>query len=116
MTVSVCHTTARQDGWEASYHSWRKNTAGTASVQYVLCMDARWGFTKEDAWIATHILGVNFVVWNEGRKCMVDGYAAAVAAATGDLLILNSDDVFPPAKWDTKLFLAIAGKPNVHPD
>jgi hypothetical protein len=34
---------------------------------------------------------------------MVDGYAAACRAATGQVLILNSDDMEPPENWDALL-------------
>src|ERR1035441_8141505 len=92
MTFSIVHTTARPSGWRASYNAWvsqyslmcyaRSNwnnayypirIGDLHNIEYVLCMDRRWGFTAEDA-VEARQLGIN-VVWNNARKCMVDGYA-----------------------------------------
>lgn len=101
---SICHTTARPRGWQESYLSFYRgagSSAGLSSYEYILCMDKRWGFTDSDAlWAAEE--GIT-VVWNEGRKCMVDGYDAAVKASKGDVIILNSDDMRAPLDWGREL-------------
>src|ERR1700677_4660604 len=75
------------------------------SVEYILCVDARWGFDKNNTPISTG--SYLKVVWNEGRKCMVDGFNTAAKASTGQILILVSDDMFPPEGWDELLLDAI---------
>jgi hypothetical protein len=109
MTHSICHTTARPKGWQESHKAWiaahtGKGIAGAgwSDLEYILCMDRRWGFTLKDA-TAARKLDIK-VVWNTGRKCMVDGYSYAAAASTGAVLILNSDDMFPCDRWDEALF------------
>jgi hypothetical protein len=47
------------------------------------------------------------VVENRGRQCCVDGYNVAVEHATGQIIILNSDDMFPPEYWDAALLSLI---------
>lgn len=108
MTFSICHTTARPKGWQESYRAWMAAHSGKGisglgwcDLEYILCMDRRWGFTAEDAHAARKA-GIT-VVWNTVRKCMVDGYSYAVAASHGCVLILNSDDMFPCPNWDEVL-------------
>lgn len=115
---SICHTTARPDQWEKSYRTYIKRAVEPDDVEYVLCTDARWGFKRQAALTAEwqkgdpaiHLEcwemkrdGMNTLVWNDGRKCMVDGYATAVAASTGSIIILGSDDITPPDEWDVRL-------------
>lgn len=101
---SICHTTARTEGWKDSYFAWCMSAVNWSEVEYILCMDVRWGFTPAHAEEARG-LGIR-VVWNVGRKCMVDGYSYAAAASTGAILIMNSDDIFPPHAWDDALSVA----------
>lgn len=42
-----------------------------------------------------------------GRKCSVDGWNTAVKLATGKVLLINSDDMFPCQDWDHKLLEVI---------
>ncbi len=112
---SVCHTTARPQGWQESFWSFINGTEDLfrLNAEYILCMDKRWGFTEADEELAL-IYGVTKVVWNTGRKCMVDGYAPAVQASTGDVIILNSDDMRAPQDWDVGLDDAIGWEGKVH--
>ncbi len=112
-SFSILHTTARREGWKASYDAWYKQGIMCRS-EYVLCMDRRWGFTSEDAEEARK-LDIK-VVWNNGRRCMVDGYSYAAAASTKSVLILNSDDMRPCVEWDWQLSTAICNKTRVDYD
>lgn len=94
---SICHTTARPNAWRNSYEAWRRNCDSWQDVEYVLCVDERWGFPKD-----FHEPGIT-VVWNGKRKCCVDGFNIAAAASTGHVLLVNSDDFFPSEHWDTEL-------------
>jgi len=132
---SICHTTARPGGWQESYRAWIDNADRPDQVEYLLCVDERWGFpalphseffssrfsptaTREQFGyvgspkISADVLDV--AVWNTGRKCLVDGANIACANAFGQILIVNSDDMFPCAGWDTKI-LEAAGKTGTSP-
>jgi hypothetical protein len=93
---SICHTSARPNKWREAFERWHATAAGT--FEYVLCADERWGFER-----CPRIAGPDVVVWNQGRKCAVDGWNTAFYAASGDVLIMAADDFFPPADWDTML-------------
>jgi hypothetical protein len=107
---SICHTTARPNEWRAGYEAWCAAAQSTLLFEYVLCLDERWGFDPQnppDVWRShTHI------VWNQGRKCSVDGWNTAAAAARGQVLILNADDFRPPESWDKKLLEVIPDLKN----
>ena len=123
---SICHTTARPEGWQQSFGAWCGRETGQSraeylgGLEYILCIDRRWGFASEmaqefKAFAASQYPNVDFkVVWNNGRKCMVDGYAFAAAASTGSILILNSDDMFPPKDWDLDLEMQSCCGPHNH--
>ena len=104
--ISICHTTARRDVWHESFLRWMRSAQNPQNVEYVLTMDARWDMDETDRFKALS-LGVDKVVWNNGRMCMVDGYHPAVAVSRGELIVLNSDDVFPPLYWDYHLERAV---------
>ena len=110
---SICHTTARPEGWQDSYRVWMDNAACPETVEYILTVDERWGFTSlpEFHWDPRRgelRKGIDRAVWNTGRKCLVDGANIAAANAFGKILIINSDDFFPVRHWDTKLLAAIS--------
>jgi hypothetical protein len=124
-TFSVTHTTARPAAWRASYAAWISRAVCPAAVEYVLCCDERWGFFRPspdegnelDTWQHERAsfglyrtAPLNHLVWNTGRRCMVDGANIAAAAATGHIIIVNSDDIFPPERWDELVLAALAEK------
>jgi len=102
---SILHTSARPDKWREVYRAWMLKAAHFENVEYVLCIDKRWGFTAKDARDAQEMSVV--VVENEGRRCYVDGVNTAARASSGSILIVNADDQFPCEGWDTRLCEAI---------
>jgi hypothetical protein len=101
---SILHTSARPDTCLSVYRDWAsKAIDGADSYEYILCMDSRWGFTSEHERLAK-AAGVDVVVWNEGRRCYVDGVNTAARASSGSILIVNADDQFACDGWDKKLF------------
>jgi len=114
---SILHTTARPDKWRAVYDDWISKAAHPEQVEYVLCVDERWGFgprvpagsPASNAWPFDRTARPqDRSVWNEGRKCYVDGVNTAARASTGQILIVNADDQFACEKWDTALLDAIS--------
>jgi len=105
---SICHTTARPEGWQKAYREWIEKAAHPEQVEYVLCVDERWGFNLGSTFGSPFEdragSPLNKLVWNEGRKCYVDGVNTACAAATGRILIVNADDQLPCERWDEALY------------
>lgn len=110
---SILHTSARPDKWRAVYDDWMSKAAHPEDVEYVLCVDERWGFPTEecdDDYDSRLALadegmrrGVDQVVYNHGRKCYVDGVNTAAKASTGRILIVNADDQFACEGWDDEI-------------
>ncbi len=127
---SICHTSARPDRWFSIYRDWMSKAVNPERVEYVLCIDARWGFSLETSVYVSmieaypHIQPGKFtLVQNTGRKCYVDGVNIAAAASSGSILIVNADDQFACEQWDKKLLdvavwagAAIAGPFVIEPD
>ena len=97
MRFSICHATARPDGWQESYRAWLSQATQPSQVEYILAVDRDGPFEGYE-----FPEGVR-VVWNEARHCVVDAYNAAASAAQGTVLILGADDMFPCPKWDREL-------------
>jgi hypothetical protein len=77
------------------------------SVEYVLCIDSRWGFSLDPADWTPERLALPYdnlvVVENTGRRCYVEGVNLAARAAGGSILIVNADDQFPCDDWDSHI-------------
>ncbi len=103
---SIVHTSARPDQWRGTYEAWRAAATDAGSFEYILVCDKRWGFTELPE------VPSGRAVWNTGRRCYVDGVNVGAAYATGDMLIVNADDLFPCEEWDLRLaeVLADSGK------
>jgi hypothetical protein len=103
---SILHTSARPDVWRAVYDDWMSKAVRPESVEYVLCIDPRWGFSMDAAKYDTPLDNVRVVV-NDRRRCYVDGVNLAAEESTGDMLIVNADDQFACPDWDYELSMAV---------
>ncbi len=121
-TFSICHTTARPNGWRASYDAWIGEATAPDESQYVLRVDRRWDFDQAWYFNIGHAWELersnNILVFNDSgsRKCSVDGWNEAAKASSGDIMILNSDDMFPCARWDERLLEATGFTNGQHQD
>lgn len=104
---SILHTSARPDKWRAVYDDWMSKCVHPEQVEYVLCVDPRWGFSPEPAEYDSALDNIR-VVQNTMRRCYVDGVNIAAQASTGSILIVNADDQFPCDGWDVALSAAAA--------
>lgn len=118
---SILHTSARPDKWRQIYDAWMKAAVNPERVEYVLCVDERWGFRPGFTGYRAKMectpeqpFGTRFgertgdrVVWNTKRRCYVDGVNTAAQAATGRILIVNADDQWPCDGWDQQLWAEI---------
>lgn len=113
---SILHTSARPDKWREIYDAWLKNADNPDDVEYVLVVDERWGFSHEDTWwehdMERFYASRDRCVWNDRRRCYVDGVNLAAEHSTGEILVVNADDQFPCEHWDTEILKALAARPN----
>ena len=100
---SILHTSARPDKWRAVYDDWMSKAVHPEDVEYVLCIDPRWGFDVTDMSPYDTPLDNIRVVLNNQRRCYVDGVNIAAKASTGSILIVNADDQFACEEWDLVL-------------
>src|ERR1039458_3950313 len=100
---SILHTSARPQAWRAVYDDWMSKAVHPEDVEYVLCIDPRWGFDTEDMSKYDTPLDNIHVVQNTLRRCYVDGVNIAAKASAGSILIVNADDQFSCDKWDIQL-------------
>ena len=64
-------------------------------MQYILCVDRRWGFNPDVPMWPIGGFGERHVVENTGRRCYVDAVNAAAKAASGaNPSIVIADDQF----------------------
>lgn len=114
-TFSILHTSARPEQWRKVYDDWMSKADNSENVEYVLCIDERWGFPAHaeagELFNSQGRQGLNKLVWNHGRMCYVDGVNTAARASTGSILIVNADDQFACEHWDTEILKAL----EIHP-
>lgn len=113
MTFSILHTSARPEQWKQVYDAWIAAADHPEYIEYVLCVDERWGFSADTpglmdwSWrkddFTPGFRAMNKLVWNTQRRCYVDGVNTAAAASTADVFIVNADDQYPCPHWDTVL-------------
>lgn len=96
---SICHTTARPSEWRKAYHAWISQAKHPDLVEYVLICDRKAGFEG-----TPHLRPQDKVGWDtDPRQCFVGGVNLACSASSGQVIIINADDIFPPEHWDEKL-------------
>jgi len=98
--ISLLHATYRRPGGPLGVKArWLAAADHPDSIEYLLAMDS-----DDEATVAL-TEGHDRVVSPPagGAVTAVRNWNAAAAAATGDLLVVISDDLFPPPHWDTSL-------------
>ena len=103
MKFSILHATARPHLWKKSHDAWLTEASGDHEIEYILCVDKRWGFP--DGYDAGPGIIVEYS--DDGPRGTVYAWNKAAAASTGDVLILNADDFFPQQNWDIAIRDAI---------
>ena len=98
--ISLLHATYKRAGGPLEVRdAWLGRAADPDSVEYVVAMDA------DDAATLALTDAVPRLVnpAGAGEVTAVRNWNAAAAAATGDLLLVIADDLFPPYGWDRTL-------------
>jgi len=113
---SILHPSARPQKWREIYEDWMTSAAHPENVEYVLCVDERWGFAEfpgfadtvssipaDMPWGKTYWTTPGRIVWNTLRQCYVDSVNIAAKASTGRILIVIADDQYPCEYWDERI-------------
>jgi len=100
---SILHATARTkpDGWSASRNAWMLNADEPDKVEYILSVHVDDITGLPDDLPAPEKMDL---VSYFGARNSVRGWNVAATQSTGQILILNADDFFPPAHWDSLLW------------
>lgn len=101
---SLCHATARPSQWKLSYDAWWTSCDHPETIEYILAVDERWGFTPKSP-PATN--DRTRLLWCNGKRGSTTAWNSAAAASTGQVLIMVADDILPPPHWDTELLKVI---------
>ncbi len=117
MTFSIIHPSIRPHKWREIYEAWIAAAAHPENVEYILVADEKWGFDlKHDDALADWVWarddhGTEFtpnrLLLNPGKSCWVTPVNIGAKAATGDVLIVVADDIWPAQHWDEVLTKAI---------
>ena len=108
MTFSLIHPSIRPDKWREIYDAWLKAAAHPENVQYILAVDPNWGFAAS----MSKVPGGTKEPQRWGEAILnSEGYVASVneaaKAATGDVLVVIADDLWPAERWDEVLTVPI---------
>jgi len=86
MTFSIIHATARLNGWQDSANAWLTNFP---NCEYILIVD-------EPDYVLNTNLNVKLVYTDlTGLPGCIRAYNTGAKHSTNDVLLLNSDDMFP---------------------
>lgn len=106
MRISLLHATHHRDGGPLALRdTWVVRADSPDRIEYVVAMDS------DDTRAIAETAGMLCVVSpaTPGSVTSVRNWNAAAAIATGDLLVVIADDLFPPPGWDTALQNVIRG-------
>lgn len=99
-TISLLHATYRRHpGPVEVKQAWLERADDAASVEYIFAMDDDDEATLLDTQGHQRVVGPGC----GGVVTSVRNWNAAAAMATGDLLMVVADDLFPPQGWDSAL-------------
>ncbi|SDB80679.1 Glycosyl transferase family 2 [Raineyella antarctica] len=78
--------------------AWLSAAADPAAIEHIFALDA--DDSRTLAWVEGHRQVVSPPT---GEVTAVRNWNAAAAAATGDVLVVIADDLYPPPHWDVRL-------------
>lgn len=119
MKFSIIHASARPREWNKSALAYYQNASGIHKIEYILVTEPSIDWSKLDYYElgCKNIVTLRYINRNCGTlednaiftyvgqtpKSAVSHWNQGASKATGDIIILNSDDMFPPKNWDEKL-------------
>lgn len=110
MTISIIHPShQRPELAYRTYKRWMESVSGRYDIDYVLTIDT----DDESAYRYTELFsGTKAKVCLTNSTNLVEASNMGAKYATGDILILVSDDFSAPENWDELIVNATAGREN----
>lgn len=109
MNFSIVHTTIRYTKWQQSAKTWLTLASSIHDVEYILSVDdPNYKLKETDPW-PVHLVYTDL---STGLDGCVRGYNSGAKHATGKIILLNSDDMFPPKNWDKLIYDKVYDKLN----
>jgi hypothetical protein len=110
-TFSIVHATNRPWGWQAVFAQYKRRFAGSEhdwsqEVEYLLVCDA-----AQAGQFALHneCGKLSNVLSNPDRPCYIDATNYGVEQSNGRIILLATDDMFPPEEWNIELLANFKG-------
>ena len=118
-TFSIVHATNRPWGWQAVYAQYLRRFHGYAgdweqNVEYILVFDEgqRGQFKWHHQTFGIDGMGAVQSIANPNRPCYIDAANYGVEKSTGRIILLATDDMFPPEDWNLQIAGALNGDVN----
>ena len=108
MKFSIVHASARPAEWEKSALAYFHNASLKYEIEYILVTEPTVSFKG--------YMKLDEVLYLQGKtsKSSVAHWNLGASEATGDVIILNSDDMFPPKDWDQLLYSTLLERCKRH--
>lgn len=107
-TFSIVHATARPLGWQAVYSQYVRRAVNPNDFEYILIWDDRqddeFEIFRDNPRLRCGV--------NTNRPCYIDAANTGAMMARGDIILMATDDMFPPEEWDSNLTLAMPYRPD----
>lgn len=110
-TFSIVHATNRPWGWQAVFAQYKRRFAGSEydwsqEVEYLLVCDAAQAgqfALHNECWMLSNVL------CNPDRPCYIDAANYGVEHSRGRVILLATDDMFPPQDWNLEIGVKLKG-------
>ncbi len=106
-TFSIVHATARPLGWQAVYSQYVRRAAKPDSFEYILV----WDEGQDDEFEIFRDNPRLRCGMNTNRPCYIDAANTGAIMARGDIILMATDDMFPPEHWDSRLLELFPNRP-----
>jgi len=98
-TFSIVHATARPLGWQAVYSQYVRRAVNPNDFEYILIWDDRqddeFEIFRDNPRLRCGV--------NTNRPCYIDAANTGAMIAKGNVILMATDDMFPPVDWDDRL-------------
>jgi len=99
---SIIHATNRPYAWQAAYAQYRRMTCHWDQCEFVIVYDEQ--NERDFHNVLGNYMGNSIrAVVNKGRPCYVDAANEGARLSCSPILVMSTDDMFPPYWWDLKI-------------